>query len=270
MDEEKKCVNCQVTVTELYCPACGQKQTVKRLTFREGWNDFWARIYGFDGMFPRTLRDLTIRPGIASRRFIEGNRVAYYGPVGYFFLMITLLYLVASLLEIDLVEFLKGSADLGMQAPPPKGSNQEQFMQAAMRYVSDNLKLVSFIMIPMQAFFARYVFFRKSGLNFIENMVLPFYVLGHMYWLSISSLITYSLTGNFISPWVQTIIGLTYFSFAYANHFQYQSKLKAFFKGLGVYIGTQFMFGILVAIVVVMLIVMNPSVFEMLRPSNNP
>jgi len=58
------------------------------------YHDFQARIYGLDGMFPRTLRDVTLRPGQASRTFIQGNRVKYYGPVGYFFLMITVLLLL--------------------------------------------------------------------------------------------------------------------------------------------------------------------------------
>ena len=74
-----------------------------------------ARIYGFDGMFPPTLRDITIRPCVASRKYIEGNRVAYYGPVGYFFLMVTLIYIVASLFNIDLVEFMKSASGTGLQ-----------------------------------------------------------------------------------------------------------------------------------------------------------
>jgi hypothetical protein len=226
---------------------------VKKLSFREGWNDFWARIYGFDGMFPRTLRDLTIRPGTASRRFINGNRVAYYGPVGYFFLMITLLYLVASLLDINIIDFLKNASDSDFQ---PK-------------LASENLKLVAFIAIPIQAFCARYIFFRRSGLNFIENTVLPFYALGHLYWISIASLFLYALTGGFIPNWLQIGVAMVYFSYAYANLFQDQSRLKAFAKGLGVYLTTQFLFGLLVAMIVILLILINPDVFEMLKPSNN-
>jgi Protein of unknown function (DUF3667) len=94
-----QCINCHAETTGKFCSNCGQRMTVKRITFREGWNDFWARIYGFDGMFPNTLRDLTVRPGKASQLVIDGNRVKYYGPVGYFFLMITLLCLVGSLLD---------------------------------------------------------------------------------------------------------------------------------------------------------------------------
>jgi hypothetical protein len=264
-----KCVNCGTEATNTYCGNCGQRMTVKRLSLTEGFSDFTARIYGFDGMFPRTLRDLTLHPGEASRRYIEGNRAAYYGPVGYFFLMITLLYLVASLLGIDIKEFLKHGADIGLQPAPKQGSGQEKYMQSVYSLMSDNLKLVSFAVIPVQAFSSRFLFFRKSGLNFIEHAVMPLYVLGHLYWLSIMSVFCYALVGSFFPNWLQVSITILFFSYAYADLFQYQSKVKAFFKGLGVYLTTQILFGLIIAIVVFLMILLNPEVFEMLKPSNN-
>ena len=264
-----RCVNCDKDFTGNFCAACGQRANVKRITFKEAWIDFWARVYGFDGMMPRPLRDLTLRPGAASRRYMEGNRVSYYGPVGYFFLMITLLYLVAALLDISIVDFLKHGADSGLQPAPRKGTGQEQFMQSTFQVVSDNLKLVSFVLIPIQAFASKFIFFRKSGLNFLEHTVLPFYVLGHMYWLSILSLLIFAITGDFLPNLIQLVIAILYFSYAYANLFQYQSRIKAFAKGFGVYITTQLLFGLLVAIIVFILLLFNQEAFEMIKPSNN-
>lgn len=263
------CINCSNELKGNFCISCGQRANVKRITLREGWNDFWARVYGFDGMFPRTLRDLTIRPGAASRRFIEGNRVAYYGPVGYFFLMITLLYLVASLLDINLVDFLKNSGGSEFQDPPKPGSGQEKLMQSTFELASDNLKLISFMVIPIQAFCSRFLFFRKSNLNFTEHTVLPFYGLGHLYWLSIASLFLHSFTGSFLPNWIQLVVALVYFSYAYSDLFKYQSRLKSLAKGLGVQITTQILFGLLVAMIVALLIVFVPEVYEMVKPSNN-
>lgn len=263
------CVNCGEEITSTFCSNCGQRATVKRLTFREGWNDFVARIYGFDGMFPRTLRDLTIRPGKASLRFIERNRVLYYGPVGYFFLTITLMYLVSSLLGIDMVDFMKNSAKVSMNEPPMPGTGQEKFMEELMKVISENMKLVSFAIVPIQAFYSRYLFFRKSNLNFIEHTVLPFYTLGHIYWLSILSLLSYSIFGEFIPAWMQLIVSFAYFGFAYADMFTYQNKVKAFLKGLGIYIIAQITFTIIGIIVGIIVVLLNPELFEMIRPSNN-
>lgn len=268
--EEVICINCQAPVSGNFCSACGQRANVKRITFKEGWIDFWARIYGFDGMFPRTLIDLTIRPGRAARKVLAGNRVSYYGPVGYFFLMITLMYLVASLLGIDVLEFMKNSADSGLQGPPPKpGSGQEKFTSEMMRLLSDNLKLLSFLLIPIFAFAARFLFFRKSGLNFIEHSILFFYTQGHVYWISIISLFSFSIFGKFVPASAQMILSLVYSCYAMADMYNYQSKWKAAIKGVGLYLFAQVMFIILVMIGLVLYLVMNPEALELIRPSNN-
>lgn len=263
------CINCSSEVTSIFCPTCGQRQTVKRLSVKEGWNDFWARVYGFDGMFPRTLRDLTIRPGEVSRKYIKGNRVAYYGPVGYFFLMVTLMYIVASVLNIDLVEFMKSAGDMALQPKPKSGSGQERVFQATMKLASDNLKILSFIMIPIFAFCGRYIFFRKQGFNFIEQTVLPFYMQGHTYWLSIFSLCVYALCGKFIPAWILSVATIIFFSYAYSNMFKSQGKVKAFLKGMGIYLTTQIIFSLLLVIGLIILLNVNPDIYEALKPSNN-
>jgi Protein of unknown function (DUF3667) len=267
--EVTKCINCSADTASKFCPDCGQRAAVKRITFREGWNDFWARIYGFDGMFPKTLRDLTIRPGKASLLFINGNRVKYYGPVGYFFLMITLLYLVGSLLDVSIIEFMKSNSKQTNFAPAKAGSGQEKVLEAMVQYMADNLKLITFIFIPVQAFVSRFLFFRKSNLNYIEHTILPFYVQGHVYWLSVFSLIYHKLFGAFINPVLTIFLSLFYFGYSYADSFSYQPKVKAFFKGIGVYLTAQVLLMLVFAIVLAILIALNPDLAVMLKPSNN-
>ncbi len=271
--ESKACVNCGIESTGNFCNNCGQRIFVKRLTLREGWNDFWARIYGFDGMFPRTLRDLTIKPGLVSRDFLKGNRVKYYGPVGYFFFIITLMYLVASMLGVDLLDFFKNvGQDMNSitQQTPKKGSGQEQVMESVMRLISDNMKLFSFMIVPVQAFCARFIFFRKSGLNFIENMVLPLYTQGHVYWITICSIVIFSISDTFPPSSIQVGLTIFYTCYSYTSMFLYQSKLKVFFKGFGIYLVTQILFVLIISIVLGVVLFLNPGLVEMIKPSNNP
>lgn len=263
------CVNCGADVTGAYCSNCGQRATVKRLTFREGWNDFWARIYGFDGMFPRTLRDLTIRPGVVSKSYLQGNRVKYYAPVGYFFFIITLLYLVASLLNVEMIEYLRANSDVGLVEPPKAGSGQEKYMQYLLQKMNDNMKLLAFAIIPFQAFSARYIFFRKSGYNLIENMVLPLYMQGHTNWLNILSVLVFSITGSFISPVLLSFPLMIYFCYGYATFMKHQNFWKAFFKSLLLYITSNILFIIAIMIVMSIVIFTDQEVFEMLKPANN-
>lgn len=260
------CINCQTESDGAYCPACGQRMEVKRINFKEGWQDFWARIYGFDGMFPRTLRDLTVRPGAAARTFIEGNRVAYYGPVGYFFLMITLFLLVLSLLGLDYSDFLKGA-----QQSLLIESKDTEAVRLMQRFVADNMKLVAFLAIPFQVITARYIVFRSSGFNFLEHSVLPFYTMGHQYWLSIVGAVYFSLFGNLINPLVDTVLTITYFAFAYTSFITYQSKWRSFMKGILVFFISYTMFVAFIVVCVVAWILFiawqDPEGLKMFKPT---
>ena len=265
-----KCINCGLEVSAKFCSHCGQPNPPKKITLANMWVDFQSRIYGFDGMFPRTLRDLTIRPGKASLAFINGNRVKYYGPVGYFFLMITLLYLISSILDVPLIELLKSANKAtNFNTTPKAGSGQEKFAEIILKYITDNLKLVSFLFIPVQAFCSRFVFFRKSKKNYLQHFVLPFYVQGHIYWLSILSVTLYSVFGFFLSGGISILLSTGYLGYAYADFFSYQSKVKVFLKGIGVYLFSQVLLMVLFSIVLLILLKTNPAIYEMLKPSNN-
>ena len=272
------CINCGTEISGKFCANCGQRTTVKRITFKDTWFDFWAQVYGFDGLFLRTLRDLTIRPGVVAKTVISGNRVSYYGPVGYFFLMITLYLVFLSMMGLDILYFMKSTqSSFQLEGSDTKLSQQVQ------GFIAENIKLFSFLFIPIQALTAKYLFFRKSGYNFLENAVLPLYTAGHLNWISILIAIGFKLIGTpifdpagggslFVT--IDPIITILYFGFSYSAFMTYQSKIKAFFKGIGVSILSYFLFvfsfSIVVAIVFVSLKLLSPEIFdEMIRPSNN-
>jgi hypothetical protein len=246
------CINCGHSATENFCPNCGQRTNVKRITFREGWNDFWSRVYGFDGMFPRTLRDLTVRPGDVAQKFINGNRVLYYGPVGYFFLMITLYLLLLNLTGIDIKEFIRQNQQLF--APEIQSTGQKRLSQIALEFVSANIKWITFIIMPFNAIAARYFLFRKSSFNLIEHMVIPFYTSGHMYWLSLVSVPLYKMFGGIWINNAVIVFMLFYFGLAYSQIFPNQPKWKSFSKGVLVPILGQLLLMMIVSLVVVLVL----------------
>jgi phage shock protein PspC (stress-responsive transcriptional regulator) len=267
LDSTKTCINCGAEGTEKYCSQCGQRLEIKRITFKEGWHDFWARIYGFDGMFPRTFRDLTVRPGAAAREYIAGNRAKYYGPVGYFFLMITLLLLWLSILDLSFEELVKNT-----QARYQGKQEQNKVAEWVVNFVLDNLKLVLFFIVPFQAFSARYIFFRKSGFNFMEHMVLPFFVGGHLMWITIALFTYRKITGD-LPATVASLITPLFFGYAYLSFMPDQSKIKTFLRGIGVYFGGQLLFVTLLVVLAIVIIPLlyyfNSEAYELIRPSNN-
>jgi hypothetical protein len=261
------CKNCGAEVNDKFCASCGQRINVKRITFREGWNDFWARVYGFDGMLPRTLRDLTLRPGFVAKKYIDGNRVSYYGPVGYFFLMLTLYLLLMSLLDVDFRDIMKESQKA--LTPENIGEGQQKVQQVILEFVTENLKLIAFVIMPFNAVAACYVLFRKSGLNFLEHLVTPFYVAGHVYWIGIIALVVYKFSGSLVVNSLNSLVLFFLMGLAYAYLMNYQPKWKAFTKGVFVQLVGMFFSMVLAIVVILILIKVNPELFELIRPGNN-
>ncbi len=242
------CINCGLEVTGRFCSQCGQGNPPRRITFGHMFEDFQASMFGFDGMLLRTLKDLTIHPGKVAERFIEGNRVLYYKPISYFLLVITVMLLISSLLGIDYIDYLKASTANSVDEDPNTANFQNTIRNRIFEPISENLRLFTFLYIPVQAFFSRYLFFRKSGYNFVEHCVLPFYMWGHLYVTTLLSIIYFKITGNPVSVTLTALVYMLYFGYAFLDMFAYQSRIKAFLKGIGIYITIQF-FIIMVAII---------------------
>lgn len=258
------CINCGLKSEANYCPKCGQRLKVKRITFREGFQDFSGRIYGFDSQFPRTFRDVTIRPGITAAKYIEGNRVLYYGPVGYYFLMITLMFIVASMLGIDIAEVMsQRSRDLALEQPPA-GSGLAEAQRMIQSKVMDNFRIFSFTLVVFLTVWLK-VFFRKSSLNLLEHSVMVFFVMGHMYWLTIADLIIEHTTGFKISYILSLSVMVLFFGFAVTQVYNYQSKVKAFLKGILSFFVAYLTFVLVITAFTIIIFMTDPEMRELLR-----
>lgn len=225
------CINCGHEVNSEYCANCGQKNPPKKITLAGLWSDFFARIYGFDGMFPRTLRDLTLRPGFVTQEYLKGNRVKYYGPVGYFFLMITLYFLIMPLLGFSMDDLVT-SAKITSQVKP--GSNQAKFVQDYVGFITDNIRLFLFFMVVTISL-SSYLVFKKSKLNLLESSVLPFFAYGHVYWLSILLLVIKNIFHLPLKDAGVPLVQVAFFAFGCTGLYTYQSKVKVFLKGVLAY-----------------------------------
>ncbi len=236
---------------------------MKRITFKDSLSDFWAQVIGFDGMFFRTLRDLTVCPGVVARDYVRGIRVRYFGPIGYFFFMITLLLLWLSILNLNFAELIRSRHD----ALDLVERNQRSIALVT-QWMGDHIKWVLFLAVPFQAFAARYLFFRKSQWNFTEHTVPLFYATGHLFWIMMLTFAYRKVTGDLPAVYITTFL---YFGFMYSNLITYQSRTKAFLKGMGVYISGQVLFTlvavILVIAVILVLALVNPGALDSFKPS---
>jgi len=260
MSEAITCVNCGSTVSTPFCGTCGQKQPPKKLNFLTLYTDFQSRVYGFDGLFPRTLRDLTLAPGSVAKVFVQGNRVRYVGPAGYFFLALTMFLIITQLLDIDFYQYSNESSPFVGN----RSAQEQRLTEEFTRFVAEHMRLFSFLQIPITVALA-WLFFRKSGYNYLEHAVFVFYVAGHVMWLSIVGIIIYAafgVSGNM----VQLVVYWAFFAFG-CTTFYAGSKVKSAIKGFLVSMISFLIFGFMFAIAGIIYLLTNPALLEELKNS---
>ncbi|GAA5039054.1 hypothetical protein GCM10011506_37730 [Marivirga lumbricoides] len=203
MENSTLCINCEKSTVGKFCHHCGQKQGVSRLTWYSIFGELQKRIFGFDNNYLRTVKDLTIRPQAVINSIIEGNRVKYVGPVGYYFVMLTIYILVMSILDIDMAEMM-GYVHSSINEDESQRAMQMQLNQ----YIGDNFRLTAFLMMPF-FILGVWIIFKNKGYNFLETSVINFYGQAHPLWASIVFMFVYKITGDSTSFFVMSFI--TYF-----------------------------------------------------------
>lgn len=89
------CANCKAQLAGAYCHACGQVGHVHRSIghmLEEGLHG----VLHFDSKMWRTLPLLVARPGLLTRRYIDGQRVRFVAPLALFLFTIFLMFFVLS------------------------------------------------------------------------------------------------------------------------------------------------------------------------------
>ncbi len=251
------CINCNQEVSANFCQHCGQKNDVKKLSWKTILTEMNERLLGMDNKYARTVKQLTIKPNEVITLFIKGNRVRFIGPMGYYILNLTIYLILASLLNIDLAELnTVDFSQFGMEAQTP---NQEQYSSSLMKTVFDNFRIVSLLFIPFFIISYYFLFF-KSKYNFIEHATLTLYSQAHPLIISIIFLFNYKFSGlNFIG--YNFLISLIYSGFVCAVFYP-GNKIWNFIKGILAIILAISLLMIVILILTFIWFMLNPNSLE--------
>lgn len=255
--EKVQCINCDVPSEGNFCSVCGQRKNVMQLKWTTLADELNQRFIGLDNKFARTVRDLTVRPEAVVDAFIKGNRVRYVGPVGYYFVLITLYVLLLSILSIDVLEFYRPMNEAMM----PGGHPEEASQAPVQKFMLTDMKLMSFLMMPF-FILAVYLIFRNKKYNIIETSVNVFYIFAHPTLLYIAGLLLYRFAGiNLVLSMVP--VGILYLGYVCAR-FYAGNKVWLFVKGVLTYLLGMIFFGIFFALVGIVLAKVNPDLAKSL------
>ena len=90
------CRNCGMRLDGPYCAGCGQAAHIHRSLLHFGEEVLHSMVH-FDAKAWRTLLLLIARPGLLTRRYIDGQRTRYVSPMALFLFTMFLMYFVFSL-----------------------------------------------------------------------------------------------------------------------------------------------------------------------------
>lgn len=229
------CKNCNTEITQNYCPNCGIPVELTRINGQYIVKEI-GNVLNFDKGILYTIRELILRPGVSIRKFIQEDRNRLVKPI-IFLILSSLIYTIAQ----QTLHFEDGyvKADMGNSA-----------VTKIFEWIQNNYGYANIFMGVFIAFCTK-LFFRKSGFNIYEILILIFFTMGIGMLIYTIFGITESLT-KFRILHIGGIIGAIYSIWAIGQFFDKQkasSYLKSF---LSYFLGwlTSIIFVVIVGILI--------------------
>ena len=233
VSSENLCRNCDVALTEghAFCPNCGQKVIVDRLSVRESLLYFWLTMVRPVFVL---VRALLVRPGYVARDYVDGKRKRFLGPYAFLFLIVGIVsaaYVLSSFKVLHGKEIVLGTAS------PNTETLNAVAVAAANNFFQRHVNIVILLETPVLAAFSR-LLFRKRGISFAEHLVLASYTSGMRSLFTAiivipGSLIILRLTGteSIYFEAAGLLAWFAYFTFAMVQ-FSRDHRMFSGFKGL--------------------------------------
>jgi len=95
-----ECLNCGTEYEGNFCPECGQRATVSRLTIGSVFEHFMALAGFSNGKLMKTVWHYIIRPGHMMREYFQGKRATYIRPLNILVVM-SLFFVIVQLIIPD-------------------------------------------------------------------------------------------------------------------------------------------------------------------------
>jgi hypothetical protein len=174
------CQACGTISKSNYCPNCGQKRNVKRITLPELLHEVFHFFTHLDKGFPYTLKKLVAAPGQMQKAYISGTRARFQKPFSMFFISAT----ASALIYYWVYRFLIQNGHTG---------NEKE-----MEFFNHYWVLFHVCLFPLYCLFT-YLCFKKAGYNYGEVAVFQLYVFSALFLM-----LALLQTGKFFYPQLDT------------------------------------------------------------------
>lgn len=164
------CKNCDDYIQHEYrfCPSCGAKTEVRRVTFKTLIKDFLDRVFDLDNSLFRTLKGMILRPEAVIDGYLTGVRKRYLNPVSVLGISLTLAGLIIFVMQKMYggeIDFTQGAENVNPEFSRKWGDIMFDFN--AIFYV------MNIPVLALPAFF----FYNRRKYNLAEHHVALIYTL---------------------------------------------------------------------------------------------
>lgn len=97
------CANCGTTLTDEFCPSCGQSRKSIERSFLALAGEALGDVLQWDGRFLTTYRRLFMRPGRVARDYADGKRQSHTPPVRLYLIISLVFFAAMSFSDIRVV-----------------------------------------------------------------------------------------------------------------------------------------------------------------------
>ncbi|MBL4657786.1 MAG: DUF3667 domain-containing protein [Flavobacteriales bacterium] len=212
----------------------------QRLTLRVVFKEFLSNVFEWEYPVLKTMKDMTIRPGLLCRDYVKGIRKPYSRPFQYYLITLAVFYLVMLGAGLQISDY---SQDFTPEfAEGEIGEHQRILLTDINDTMNEYSKIFMFLMIPLYAL-CTWMLFRKSGFNYAENFIMNLYVVAH---LSLISVVCIPISFYEFSYYFFTsgVLGMIYFVISLKQFFQVSMGV-ALLKGLLTYILAMIIFAVI-------------------------
>ncbi len=156
------CINCKNEHSEKFCPNCGQKSEVQKITFRSILNDAFSTVTNMDKGLLFNVKSLLLNPEEIVNDYILGKRKHIFNPISFLIITISIYLIVDSLIVV----------------PGQKQEIDSQIYSVgyeAGKFIKNNFKYFWILSIIWLSFSTRIIF---RQYNYAEHLAVNSFVIG--------------------------------------------------------------------------------------------
>ncbi len=156
-----KCINCDFEHDSKFCPNCGERAEVRKITFKSIFSEAFSTLTDMDRGFLFNVKNLFLNPNKTVTDYIKGRRKNIFNPLSY------LLVIISIYLVLDSLIIVKSDVDRVDSATYSIGYEAGKFITLYFKYFW--ISSVLWLSISTKLLFGKY--------NFAEHMAINSFVI---------------------------------------------------------------------------------------------